>query len=376
MATRLFVSAGEASGDRHAAGLIRALRRRVGDLEVRGLGGDELRAAGAELLAHTDDLSVLGFAEVIRRLPFFRRLMRRALREIDDWRPDLVLPVDYPGFNLRLARAARRRGRRVVYYIAPQVWAWRRERRPGIARAVDRLLVVFPFEEPLFREAGIDARFVGHPLLDEQERGVEPAELRTRLGIAPDRPLLALLPGSRPQEVSQILPRLLAGTAALAREGTAVVTSRAQGLPDRFFAGAGADGRFVWPGAAVALARAADAALVASGTATLETGLTGTPLGVVYRTGSLNWNLARALVRIRTVGLVNIAAGGNRVPELLQSALTDDRVDELARRLLFDAREREEQQHYLAPLRERLGGGGSAERAADAVAEMLEGAGA
>jgi lipid-A-disaccharide synthase len=371
MATRLFVSAGEASGDRHAAGLVRALRRRVGDLEVRGLGGDRLRAEGAELLAHTDDLSVLGFAEVIRRLPYFRGLMRGALDLIDSWQPDLVLPVDYPGFNLRLARAARKRGRRVVYYIAPQVWAWRRERRPGIARAVDRLLVVFPFEEPLFREAGIDARFVGHPLLDEEERGAEPAELLRRLDIDPERPVLALLPGSRPQEVGQILPRLVEGTAGLRREGVAVVASRAPGLPDALYARAEAEGCLLWPEAAASLVRAADAALVASGTATLETGLTGTPLGVVYRTGFLNWHLARALVRIRTVGLVNIAAGGDRVPELLQNDLTARRVDELARRLLFDRREREEQARYLEPLRDRLGGGGSAERAADAVVEML-----
>ncbi len=373
MAYRLFVSAGEASGDRHAAGLVRALRRRVGDLEIRGLGGPQLEAEGAALLARIEDLSVLGFAEVARKLPFFRRLMARAMEEIAAFDPHLVLPVDYPGFNLRLGRRARARGRRVAYYIAPQVWAWRRDRRPGIGRAVDKLLVVFPFEEPLFREAGIDAEFVGHPLLDEMPEPTPPEAVRGLLGVGAEAPLLALLPGSRPQEVGQILPLLAAGARRLAGRGVRAAVSRAPGLAEAHFAAARAAGIPVWTGAAAALARAADAALVASGTATLETGLLGTPLAVVYRTGRVNWEMARALVKIRTVGLVNIAAGGNRIPELLQGALTPERVAGTAERLLFDPREREEQRAYLAPLRERLGGGGAAEKAAEAVARFLEG---
>ncbi len=371
MAIRLFVSAGEASGDRHAAALVRALRRRLGDVEVRGLGGDALAAEGAHLLARVEDLSVLGFGEVIRRLPYFRALLNRAAEEIEAWRPDVVIPVDYPGFNLRLARRARERGHRVAYYIAPQVWAWRRERRPGIARAVDRLLVVFPFEEPLFREAGIDAVFVGHPLLDAPETLPTVDEVRRRLGAPPAAPLLALLPGSRAQEVSAILPPLIAGTQALRDEGVIVAVSRAAGLPDAPFAAAQEAGFPIWSDAAAGLARAADAALVASGTATLETGLLGTPLAVVYRTSAFNWIVARALVKIRTVGLVNIAAGGERVPELLQRDLNATRVRETAHRILFDTTERVEQAAYLATLRERLGGGGAAERAAAAVADLL-----
>ncbi len=371
MAWRLFVSAGETSGDRHAAALVRALRRRVGEVEVVGLGGERLAAEGARLLARVEDLSVLGFAEVARRLPFFRRLMNEATEEIERFDPHVVLPVDYPGFNLRLARRARARGKPVVYYIAPQVWAWRRERRPGIARAVDHLLVVFPFEEALFREAGIDATFVGHPLLDEELELPTREAVRERLGIAADAPLLALLPGSRAQEVRHILPPLVAGTKGLSEARVAV--SRAPGVPEALYAPAEAAGFPLWPGAGPALARAADAALVASGTATLETGLQGTPLCVVYRTGTVNWHLARALVKLRTVGLVNIAAGGARIPELLQGDLEPEGVAAVARRLLFDPAERAEQARYLAPLRERLGGGGAAERAAEVVAGVLTG---
>jgi lipid-A-disaccharide synthase len=371
MAWRLFVSAGETSGDRHAAALIRALRDQIGEVEVVGLGGERLAAEGARLLARVEDLSVLGFAEVARRLPFFRRLLKNATEEIVRFDPHLVLPVDYPGFNLRLARRARARGKRVAYYIAPQVWAWRRERRPGIARAVDHLLVVFPFEELLFREAGIDAVFVGHPLLDEEADLPSPETVREGLGIGGDDPLLALLPGSRTQEVRHILPPLVAGTRGFG--GTRVAVSRAPGVPRALYAPAEAAGFRLWSGAGPALVRAADAALVASGTATLETGLQGTPLAVVYRTGPVNWHLARMLVKLRTVGLVNIAAGGVRVPELLQRELRPDRVAATAKRLLFDPEERAEQARYLAPLRERLGGGGAAERAAEVVADILRG---
>jgi len=367
MTLRVFISAGEASGDRHAAGLVRALRRRVPSLEVRGLGGPALAAEGMERLAQIDELAALGFSEVIRRLPFFIRLMSRVTAEIESWKPHVVIPVDYPGFNLRLARRARARGVPVVYYIAPQVWAWRPERRPGIARAVDHLLVVFPFEEPLFREAGIKTTFVGHPLLDAGLSLTREA-VREQLGLSEGEKLLALLPGSRVQEIEANLPVLVEGVAAV---NARVVVSRAPAVSDAVYAVATTNGLAFWEGSAGDLAGAADAALVASGTATLETGLRGTPLAVVYRTGSLNWHLARALVKIRTIGLVNIAAGGQRVPELLQDQFTPLHVAEVANRLLFDPNEAREQRAYLAQLAEKLGGQGAADRAAEAVLETI-----
>ena len=367
MTLRVFVSAGEASGDRHAAGLVRALRRRVPDLDVRGLGGPALEAEGAVLLAGIDELAALGFSEVIRRLPFFTRLMSRVTADIEAWQPQVVIPVDYPGFNLRLARRARARHVPVVYYIAPQVWAWRPERRPGIARAVDHLLVVFPFEEPLFREAGIRTTFVGHPLLDHSSSLTRKA-VRERLGVSGEERLLALLPGSRVQEIDANLPVLVEGVSGL---GARVVVSRAPAVPDRVYASLQRYGLALWDGSAGDLAGAADAALVASGTATLETGLRGTPMAVVYRTGSLNWHLAKVLVKIHTIGLVNIAAGGQRIPELLQDQFTPERVAEVAKRLLFDPQEAVEQRAYLSALREKLGGQGAAERAADAVLETI-----
>jgi len=372
MPVRLFVVAGEASGDRHLGGLLDALERRLGPLEVRGLGGESLRRRGVKPLADPGDLDVLGFTAVLGRLPFFRRLLNRCLDEIRTFAPQAVILVDYPGFNLRLARRVRRLGVPVLYYIAPQVWAWRRDRRPGIARAVDRLLVVFPFEEPLFRAAGISTAFVGHPLLDAPPADPPRVDLRRRLGVTEGDSLLAVLPGSRAQEVGAILPPLVAGTEALRGEGVRVAVSRTPRLGRKPYEAATERGCALWEGSAAALVAGADAALVASGTATLETGLRGTPLAVVYRTGWLNWHLARLLVRIRTVGLVNIAAGGTRVPELLQGDLTPEAVERIARRLLFDATERREQSDYLAGLSDRLGGSGAVERAADEVAAFLE----
>jgi lipid-A-disaccharide synthase len=259
----------------------------------------------------------------------------------------------------------------VVYYIAPQVWAWRPERRPGIARAVDHLLVVFPFEEPLFREAGIATTFVGHPLLDAGALQSREA-VRTRLGVSEGERLLALLPGSRAQEVAAILPVLVSGVTELrARNPVRVVVSRAPALPAQVYAAAATKGLTLWEDSAGDLAGAADAALVASGTATLETGLRGTPMAVVYRTGSVNWHLAKALVKIRTIGLVNIAAGGHRIPELLQDEFTSTRVADVAERLLFDPQEAAEQRAYLAELSAKLGGRGAADRAAVAVLEAI-----
>lgn len=370
MSLRVFVSAGEHSGDRHAAALVRALRERAGEVTVRGLGGEHLAAEGAELLARVDDLAVIGFVDVAKRLPYFLNLMRRVQKDIAAFRPDVVIPVDYPGFNLPLGRRARKAGHRVVYYIAPQVWAWRRERRPGIRRAVDHLMVVFPFEEPLFREAEIPTTFVGHPLLDAPP-GPNRDAVRAQLGIPHDAPLLALLPGSRAQEVTGILPDLAAAAERLRADGVHTVVSRASGLPHRHYASARRVGLPFWDGPAAHIAHAADAAIVASGTATLETGLQGTPLAVVYRTGRINWMVAKRVVSVSTVGLVNIAADGDRVPELLQDDLTPDAVVALARRLLFDETERREQTAYLATLRERLGGGGAARRAARTVLEQL-----
>ncbi|HSJ08245.1 MAG TPA: lipid-A-disaccharide synthase, partial [Longimicrobiales bacterium] len=321
---RIFLSAGEPSGDLHGAGLAESLRRRFPGVKLFGLGGDRMRDAGVELLAHVDQLAVMGFVEVLRHLPYFVGLMGRVQRELVLRRPDLVIPIDYPGFNLRLAKRARRRGLPVLYYIAPQVWAWHRTRMKQLAQNTDRLAVILPFEEPLFREAGARAVFVGHPLTDQPVPVLDRAAFLEPLGLDPDRPVLALFPGSREQEVNRHLGVFVDVADRVRSEMPAVqpVVATSPAVPTHRYAGipfaATADG---W-----SLLHHARAALVKSGTSTLQAALAGTPLVVTYRVHPLTFMLARRLVEVPHVGLVNLVAGERVAPEFLQGDATPDRL--------------------------------------------------
>ncbi|MEX2610581.1 MAG: lipid-A-disaccharide synthase [Gemmatimonadota bacterium] len=320
MPPRILLSAGEASGDLHGASLARALRRRWPDADLYGLGGPRMADEGVRLMAGLDKLAVMGFTEVLAHLPYFIGLFSRMRAELDARPPDLVVPIDYPGFNLRLARAAHGRGVPVLYYIAPQVWAWHRSRMRQLAEHTDRLAVILPFEEELFRAAGADAVFVGHPLLDNRPAVPDRAAFAAATGIRPEQPVLALFPGSRAQEVRRHFG-VFAEAAELVRRhrpDVQPVVARPAGLDERLYAGAAlprtAD--------ADALLAHADAALVKSGTGTLQAALAGTPLVVAYRTSPLTFALARRLVRVPHVGLVNLVAGERAAPEFLQDRAT------------------------------------------------------
>jgi lipid-A-disaccharide synthase len=369
----LLVVAGEASGDLHGARLVTELRRLIPGLHVFGLGGDELRAAGLDPVAHSAEISVVGITEVLKILPRAREIFAELLRQVDLRRPRAAVLIDFPDFNLRLARELKRRGVRVVYYISPQVWAWRKGRVRTIADVVDRMLVLFPFEVGFYRDSGVDVAHVGHPLVDEvpQLPGVweagEPA-------AGPYR--LSLLPGSRRSEIEALLPCMLDAVRLLA-ERLPVQVSLIQaptvpremleervelsGLPVRIVS----EDRF----AAVADSHLA---LCASGTATLEIGLLGTPMIVLYRLGLWTWMLARMMVRLPFYSLVNLVLGRAVVPELLQWQATPERIAGEAERLLTDDVERARVRAGLAELRGRLGEAGASARAAHEVAALLE----
>jgi len=369
---RYLLVTGEASGDLHAARLVRALRER-GPCEVSGVAGPELRAAGVECLARAEELAMVGFSEVAARLPLLLRTRRRLLEAYDRVRPDAVVLVDYPGFNLRLGPELKRRGARVFYYIAPQVWAWHASRARAMSRWVDRLAVVFPFEEPLFRAAGVAATFVGHPLLDDLEPEVDEARFRAEVGAADGAPLLGLLPGSRPQEIARHAAPMLAAARALAaqRPGLVTLLALAPGL-DAALAGAGAslDGVRVVHGRTRATQAFATACAVASGTATLETALFGTPQVVVYRTGRLNYAIARRLVKLSHIGLPNIVAGREVAPELVQDRLTPAALAAGLAPWFDDPAARATARAGLAIVRERLGGPGASVRAAELLDQV------
>jgi lipid-A-disaccharide synthase len=371
---RILLSCGETSGDLYGAELVRHLRQSVPDLDVFGLGGDRLQAQGSRLTAHVRDLAVVGLLEVVSHLPRLRRVFRALLHEVDAARPDLVVLVDYPDFNLRLARQVHRRGIPVFYYVSPQVWAWRRGRLRGMRETVSRMLVIFPFEETVYREAGIPVTFVGHPLVDLVRPAADRAAFLRAAGIDPNRPVIAVLPGSRPKEIGHNLAAL-AGAAERLRRGRpdlqfliAVAPSIDRAPLERAFAAVGA--RFV-SGETHAALGAATLALVASGTATVEAALLGVPMVVVYRVSRLTYGLGRPLVTVPHYAMVNLIAGRAVVPELMQSDFTPEKVAAEAAALLDDPGRREAMKRDLEEVRRRLGAPGASARAAAAVAAAL-----
>jgi lipid-A-disaccharide synthase len=370
----LLVSSGEPSGDLYGGELVRHLRARIPDLEVFGLGGEHLAGQGARLLAHVCDLAVVGLLEVVSHLRRLRRVFRAVLDEVDRRPPDAAVLVDYPDFNLRLARELRRRGVPVVYYVSPQVWAWRRGRLNAIRDMVERMLVIFPFEEALYREAGIPVTFVGHPLVDLVTPAADRAAFLRGLGMDPDRPMVAVLPGSRPKEVALNLPPLAGGLARIhqARPEVQFALALAPSVDEAHVRSVmGAVPVTLVPGQAHAVLGAATAALVASGTATIEAALLGAPLVVVYRLSSLTYHLGRRLVKVPHFAMVNLIAGRRIATELIQADFTPERVAEEALALLGDPARREALRSELGEVRRRLGAPGASARAAGEVEALL-----
>jgi len=373
----LLISAGEASGDLHAGRLAAALRDR-GATGLFGLGGEHMREAGVDLIAESREVSVLGITEILQRLPELRRVFRRLLDAVDARRPPLAILVDFPGFHLRLARHLRRRGVRNVYFIAPQFWAWRPWRVRVVRRRFERALCIFPFETEFYRENGVNAEFIGHPLVGRVKPSCSREEFRTRLRLDPGRPLVALLPGSRPGEIAHNLPPLLEACHELAASHRAqFVLAAAPGVPDEVLAPAlePALGIHGTSGATYDVLSAVDVAVVSSGTATVEAALCGTPTVVVYRLSPMTAAIARPLLRTPHFAMVNLIAGRRVVPELIQDAFTGPAVAREVGRLLDTPSAREAMQRDLATVESRLHGphGDAIARAADVVCEMLSG---
>lgn len=366
----ILLLAGEPSGDEHAARVARVLKEEWPGCTILGTGGERLAAEGVELLAGLEDLAVMGFVEVLSRLFFFWRLERRVRGLIESGRVDLVITVNYPGFNLRVTERSKATGVPVVYYIAPQVWAWKVGRAARLARAADRICVILPFEEAVFKEAGARVEFVGHPLIDREAEVPSREAFCHASGLDPGRRILALLPGSRRQEIRRHLRVFLDAGARLRRRDPdlQIAVAEAEGLDLRLPAAAEA---VVVPRARALLAHA-HAAIVKSGTSTLEAALAGVPFVVAYRTHPWTFALARRLVRVEHVALANLVAGRRVVPELLQDAVTAEALAEVLVPLIEEGPERERVLDGLGETRERLGGPGASRRVARVAAEVLE----
>lgn len=377
-ARRVLLVAGEASGDLHGADFLRSLRERVPAVEVFGLGGEHCRAAGMHTLADAGEVATVGLLEGAARLRTVVRIYRELRRRLRADPPDLCVLIDFAEFNLRLARAAKRAGVPVLYYIAPQVWAWRRGRVRTIARRVDRLAVVFPFEPDLYAGRLPGVEFVGHPLLDRVAVTVgREATLRGH-GLDPAKRTVLLLPGSRAKEIDYILPRLLAAADELGRSGDyqfplVLAHTLSRGEVEQRVRAAHPSVRVpIIDGDMHNLIAAADIALVASGTATLECALLECPMVIVYRLSPVTYAVAKLLVRgVQHVGMPNIVAGHEVVPELLQGQVTGPRIAAAARGILDDPTRHAAIKAELREVRRRLGRGGAADRAAAIAVEMM-----
>jgi lipid-A-disaccharide synthase len=377
-ATPILLSAGEASGDMYAARLAIALKQRA-DVELFGMGGPQMRAAGVEIVVDYAEVSVLGITEVLKKLPSLRRAMRRLVDEAQRRRPPLAILTDFPGFHLRLARKVSPLGIRNIYYICPQFWAWRPWRANLVRRRFAQALCIFPFEEKFYRDAGVAVEFIGHPLVGNVKTSISRAEFCVEHGLSTDKPIVTILPGSRRGEIDYhgaILGQALAQLRLAIPEVQAVVAV-APGVnrTDVEACFSSGNGLHFVTGATYNALAAADLAIVSSGTATVEAALLGKPMIVIYRLSPLTAKLAKPLVRTKFFSMVNLIAGREVVPELIQDDFTPIRVASEAVSLLSASQESvqklELMRQGLAEVTQLLGPPGAVERAADAIVGQL-----
>lgn len=372
---KILISCGEPSGDLYGGALTAEILRLDPAAHIMGLGGDHLRAAGGRLLEDYRGLAVTGLIEALRVLPrslgAYRRLLSTARTE---W-PDVFVAIDFPDFNFRVAKRVKRLGIPVIYYVPPQLWAWRAGRMRELQKFADRVLVIFPFEEDLYRRAGIPVEFVGHPLVDLTHTATTRGEFLLRHGMDPAAPVVALLPGSRPNEVERILP-VLWQTAIRVSETiphVQFVVARAPHLDDRLFQNVPSIGERK-PAMVTAqtddVLAAADVVVTASGTATVQTAIHGAPMVVVYKLSPLTYVIGRRFVRVSTYAMANLIAGRPIVPELIQNACTPEAVAAEVVRYLTDPAHAARTRAALAEVRQRLGPGGASARAASAILEL------
>jgi lipid-A-disaccharide synthase len=371
----ILIIAGEASGDLHGAALVREMKKRRPDLRFTGIGGDRMSEAGVELVRHVREMAFLGFFEVLKHLPFIRKVITEIRGLMKTRRPCAVILIDYPGFNLKIAKEASKRNIPVIYYISPQVWAWGKGRVRKIARLVGKMIVIFDFEEALYKRAGMDAAFVGHPLKDTVRPASSKNDFFLSEGLDPRRPVLGLLPGSRIQEVRHLLPEMVKAYGVLKSDipGLQAVLGIAPTLSDQTVLPFldKAEGVHCVQGRTYEVMAYSTAALVASGTATLETALSGTPMVILYKMSPVSFFIGRLLVRVENVGLANIVAGKRIVPELLQKDVTAEKIRGAALPLLTDKTVRQSVRRELAGVAKKLGPPGASERAAEQVLEFL-----
>lgn len=375
---KVMLSVGEASGDLNGASLARALAAACPDIRMFGMGGDMMRSAGVEIVHDIADVAVMGVVEVIKKLPQQLKLRSSLIDLMERERPDVLVVIDYGGFNIPLAQAAKAKGIPVVYYIPPKVWVWGRGRAKKIAAAVDRVAAIFPFEADVYREAGANVTFVGHPLLDIVKPAFAREEAYRRFGAERGKPVVLLMPGSRQHEVTSLLPVMLAAAEKIVEKVPGcqfflpIASTISREILQNIINGYKVE-VVLTTGDNYELMQIGDVAIAASGTATLETSLMNLPTVIIYKVNPFTYLLGKLLVKIPHIGLPNIIAGRKVVPELLQGEATAANIAAEAVTMLTDAAERNRVLADLAEIRKKLGDGGAVDRVASVILEVAEG---
>lgn len=374
---KIMIIAGEKSGDIHGANLVNEIKKLSSDITFDGVGGDRLAEAGVKLMYNMTDLAVLGASEIIRKFSQFYAILKDIVSTLKKEHFDAVILIDFPGFNLRLAERIRKLGIPIIYYISPQVWAWRKKRVNLITELVDKMIVILPFEKKCYQNVNIDVDFVGHPLLDSIKVSHTKEELKKEFNIKGNIPLIGLLPGSRENEISRILPVMMESAALITKsipEARFIIPAATPMLKKKI-----KDITYQYPIKPLVcqdysheIMKAADLVLVASGSATLETAFFTTPMIIIYKVSFLTWILAKMLVKIPHIGLVNIVAGSEIAPEFIQHNAKTDVIAKNAVVLLTDKAQREKVKKELGLVKEKLGSPGASTRAAKIVLEMIE----
>ena len=371
---KIMVIAGEASGDLHGGALLQALLKKSPQLEIFGIGGDNMQAAGMKVFYHINDLAYVGFTEVARHYFFFRRVFYEMLEIVKVQKPDILVLIDYPGFNLRFAKKAKKMGVKTFYYIAPQVWAWGQGRAKKMAKYIDQMAVLFDFEVPFFSKNEIEAHFVGHPLLDSAKKSISSEKFYSKYQLNPQKPLLALLPGSRHQEIQNLLPVMLKTALAIQKKHPQlqIAISKARNVNAAYFTEF-----FLQHQTPVIVEETYDllsnatAAIVASGTATLETALFEIPFVITYKVSPLSYRIGKWLIKLEYIGLVNVISGKKIIPEFIQKNAHPEVIGENLEKILFDTKTRNAQITELKNIRAKLGPGGAPQKTADLILQSI-----
>ncbi len=377
LSRRIMVVSGEESGERYGAMLVEAIKAQSENIVFSGMGGEEMRKSGVDLICDIKDLSVVGFIEVLSNIGSVLKALKNLKRHIIKERPNLLILIDFPDFNIKLAKYAKKLDVKILYFISPQVWAWRKKRIKLLSKIVDQMIVIFPFEEEFYKEAGIKAKFVGHPLLDIIDSNAIQNTIRKEIGLDNNQRLIGLLPGSRRSEVTRILPVILQGAKLLSREfsNLTFIIPAARGLGkgfvERFMEKIDMPKPLVIYNKYYDVLDAIDFGIVASGTATIEMAMMEKPMVIVYKLNPLTYLIAKMFVRIESFGMVNLIAGREIVPEILQNQFTGRSLYENVKVFLEDNAKVEKVKYELSKVKEQLGGKGMFKRTAEIVLKII-----